>query len=324
MQFVGCEGLFGSMQDTRHIYDEDLTGLSKKDWLTKLESLTEEHGYFSELGRKHYASFVENSTTLFVTFENLQGIQVLSDDAHPIGWDMIRVANWSHLAMISDGDTWFRDEHVYAYFDRMVDDGFFDEFEQVIFYGAGPCGYAAAAFSVVAPGSTVLTVQPQATLDPAIAGWDERFAEERRRDFTSRYGYAPDMMDAAGQGFVIYDPCVTLDAMHAALFTAPNVTKLPVRHLGATIQTQLMDMQALYKTIALASVGRLNRESFAKLMRARRDHPPYLRNLLARLDADDRSGLARMLCANVSRRLNAPKFARRLRELESGGVDAAE
>jgi hypothetical protein len=43
-----------------------------------------------------------------------------------------------------------------------VDDGFFDEFEQVIFYGSGSSGYAAAAFSVAAPGATVIAVQPQA------------------------------------------------------------------------------------------------------------------------------------------------------------------
>ena len=320
------------MQDTRHIFEQSLAGLSKQDWLAKLETLTETCGYFSALGSRHCASFVENSTTLFVTFETIQGIQVLSEDAQPMGWHMAKASGWSHLALVSDGDTWFRDDHVYAYFDHMVDDGFFDEFEQVIFYGAGPCGYAAAAFSVVAPGSIVVMIQPQATLDPAIAGWDERFIEDRRRDFTSRYGYAPDMLDAASRGYVIYDPRVALDAMHAALFTAHNVAKLPLRNMGATIQTQMMDMQVLYKTVALAAVGRLTRESFGKVMRARRDHPPYLRNLLSRLEAEDRTTLARLLCANVVTRLNAPKFVRRMRELEerdetgqtNGGIDAAE
>ena len=50
------------------------------------------------------------------------------------------------------GDTWFRDNRVYGYFDRLIADGFFEDFDTVIFYGAGSCGYAAAAFSVAAPG----------------------------------------------------------------------------------------------------------------------------------------------------------------------------
>jgi hypothetical protein len=50
--------------------------------------------------------------------------------------------------------------------------GFFDDFDQVVFYGAGQCGYAAAAFSVATPGATVVAIQPQATLDPRVTEWD--------------------------------------------------------------------------------------------------------------------------------------------------------
>ena len=77
--------------------------------------------------------------------------------------------------------------------------GFFDDFDHVVFYGAGPCKYAAAAFSVAAPAATVDAIQPQTTLDPRITDWDDRYMKMRRTDFTSRYGYAPDMLDAAEQ-----------------------------------------------------------------------------------------------------------------------------
>ena len=64
----------------------------------------------------------------------------------------------------------------------------------------------------------------------------------RRLDFTSRYGYAPDMLDAAGKAFVLYDPMDRLDAMHAALFARPNVTLLRLRHMGAALQGALLRM----------------------------------------------------------------------------------
>ncbi|MDG1103479.1 MAG: hypothetical protein P8N75_08935 [Ascidiaceihabitans sp.] len=117
----------------------------------------------------------------------------------------------------------FTIQMVYSYFDRLDDDGIFDDFDHVIFYGAGPCEYAAAAFSVAAPGATVVAIQPQATLDPQITEWDDRYVKMRRADFSSRYGYAPDMLDAAEQAYVIYDPCERLDAAHAAMFTRSNV-----------------------------------------------------------------------------------------------------
>ena len=136
---------------------------------------------------------------------------------------MFKKNGWSHLSIISDGDTSFHDPKVYSYFDRLDDDGIFDDFDHVVFYGAGPCEYAAAAFSVATPGATVVAIQPQATLDPQITEWDDRYVKMRRADFSSRYGYAPDMLDAAEQAYVIYDPCERLDAAHAAMFTRSNV-----------------------------------------------------------------------------------------------------
>ena len=178
---------------------------------------------------------------------------------------------WSSLSVMSDGQSWFRDREVYAYFDDLIDDGFFEEFDNVVFYGAGPCGYAAAAYSIAAPGARVLALQPQATLDPRVAEWDERFIRQRRLDFTSRYGYAPDMIDAAQEAFVIYDPEELEDAMHAALFTRPNVHKLRLRHAGGALQFSLRNMKILSRLIALGGTGRLTPEIFAKLARARRE-----------------------------------------------------
>ncbi len=304
------------MQDTYHVFDEPLSGLGTAEWLAKLRDVTERHGQFTQLGQQHFSAFIPGGTTLLVTFETVQGIRALDEDAQPLGWELSKALKWSHLAIVSHGDTWFREDTVYRYFDALIDEGFFDEFDTVLFYGAGPCGYAACAFSVAAPGATVLAIQPQATLAPEICEWDDRFVEERHRDFTTRFGYAPDMIDAAKQVFVIYDPTVSLDAMHAALFTKPHVTKLPIRHLGATVQTHLMEMQVLFRLMAQAGAGKLTRARFAKLLRARREYPPYLRNLLARVDAAERTDLTIMLCKSVTRRMKAPKFLRRLSELE--------
>ena len=297
--------------------DETLAGLDAGAWRKRLARITEEHGTFEELGASHVSCLIEDGTTLLVTFETEQDIRALDEEAQPIGWEMVKSLGWSSLALIGDGETWFRDDAVYDHVDRMIDDGFFDGFERVLFYGAGSCGYAAAAFSVAAPGATVLAIQPQATLTPEIAGWDHRFGAARARDFTTRFGYAPDMIDACDHCFLVYDPLVALDAMHAALFTRPNVTKLPIRRIGAEAQTRMMEMQVLHRLLARAGNGQLSRPGFARLMRARRSHPPYLSHLLAQLEAAGRDDLALRLCRNVSQRMTAPRFERRMRDLEA-------
>lgn len=305
------------MQDAPQHLTTPLSGLTKAEWLTRLADAAEDAGHFAPLGRRHLAAFVENGNTLLVSFETLQGIRSLTEDARPIGWQAAAEFGWSTLCLVSDGDTWFRNPRVYGYVDQLIDDGFFEEFERVLFYGAGPCGYAAAAFSVASPGARVLAIQPQATLDPRVTEWDERFTDMRRTSFTDRYGYAPDMLDAAQAAHVIYDPEVELDAMHTALFTRPNVSKHRLRYMGGAIQGELIEMEVLLPLLDAAATDTLDTLSFARTMRARRDHPPYLRGILAAVDRQNRPWLATMLCRNVLSRLEtAPRFSRRLKALE--------
>jgi len=201
---------------------------------------------------------------------------------------------------------------VFGYFDQLIDDGFFEQFDTVIFYGAGSCGYAAAAYSVAAPGARVLAIQPQATLDPRVAEWDDRFLAMRRTAFDSRFGYAPDMLDAAEAAFVLYDPDIELDAMHAALFTRSNVTKFRMRYLGPQMDASLMRMNVLLRCLAQLSTGKLNRLSLARLYRARRDMGGYQYNLLKATLRDDRHLLTKLLASAVLDRRDTPPFRKAL------------
>ncbi len=304
------------MTDQMPTLSTSLVDLPKQEWLQTVAQIADEDGYVQQLGKHHFATFIEEGTTLLVTFETLQGMHALSDLAQPLGWEMLRDHGWSHLCIASDGDTWFRDKAVYGYFDRLIDDGFFDEFDTVVFYGAGPCGYAAAAYSVAAPAAKVVVIQPQATLDPRITEWDDRFTDLRRLDFTSRYGYAPDMLDAADQTYILYDPCEQLDAMHAALFSRPNVTKFRMRFMGDALQTDLLEMRQLAPLLVAAAQGELTEAFFASLYRARRTYRPYLRNLLAALEGNGRENLAITLCENVTGRMRARRFAAKLNQLQ--------
>jgi hypothetical protein len=305
------------MQDLENSMEKSLAGLKPGAWKEQLIAQADENGMHQQLGDKHFATFIDQKSTLLVTFETMQGIRALSETAQPFGFEMVRTLGWSHLCVVSDGDTWFRDPLIYGFFDQLVDDGFFEEFDKVVFYGAGPCGYAAAAYSVASPGATVVVVQPQATLDPRMSEWDDRFPDIRRTSFSDRYGYAPDMLDAADSAFVIYDPRQELDAMHATLFERPNVSRLRMPNMGGALQTRMVEMHILFRILTLAGIDKLSPAAFHTLYRARRDNAPYLYALRARLEADDRHYLLAMLYRNVTNRMKAPKFSRLLKALEA-------
>jgi len=284
------------MLDNPNAFKKPLADLAWGAWCDQAAEIIEEEGSLHPLGDDHAALFVEEGRTLLVTFETYGSIQENSEKAHPMGWEMVMALGWSHLCLVSNGETWFRDGRVYGYFDRLIDDGFFDEFDQVIFYGAGSCGYAAAAYSVASPGAKVLLLQPQATLDPRVTEWDTRYMHMRRTAFDDRYGYAPDMLDAAEKAYVIYDPEIEYDAMHAALFTRPNVEKFRVRYVGENIQSMLLEMNILLRILAQFSANKLNLRTMGKLYRARMSNIKYLNQVLERLKKSKRFALMINLC----------------------------
>ncbi len=297
------------------IINTNLTDLKPNAWLGQIDEICDDLGFFEQLGTRHFAAFLGIGRKLLVTFENAQDVRAHNPDAEPRGFAYARHDGWSHLALLSEGESWFRDPAIYAFFDRLTDDGFFDDFERIVFHGTGSGGYAAAAFSVAAPGATVIALQPQATLDAQVTGWDKRFKAQRRINFRGRYGYAPDMIDAAEKVFVAYDPMQRLDAVHAMLFQNPNVSLLPCPFLGKALD-QAFDRLSIHDVLLkLAMEGSLDQRRFAELLRARRYDPAYAQNLVTHLVKSGHHGLAKIICDYMLRRGHSTFFDKLRAEL---------
>lgn len=299
----------------------DFTGLEKEEWFDALDELAEELGHFEPLGAQHVAAFIEAGPKLVVTFESYSDIVANSPKRLPRGFQFTEHHGWSHLAIISHEQSWFRCKRIYQYFDRLIDDGFFEDFEQVLFYGSHQGAYAASAYSVAAPGARVLALRPVATQDPEIAGWDRRYPAARRESFNGRYGYAPDMLDAANHGYLVFDPRDDLDAMQSALFTRPHVSRLRTPFLNDKVEVALSLMDILNPLVEQAMDGTLTRESFATLYRARRDYMPYLRTLVQMFTDAGQPQRAAAVCRFVLSRHHRPFFARALARIEESQND---
>lgn len=282
------------------------------DWLQLIEDIGEDNGYFEPLGPDHSAIFIDKGPVLLVTFEAIPDVRGHKTSDVPLGWRLAEQKNWSQLCILSHQDTWFRHRALYGFFDRLVDDGFFDNYDHVVFYGSGPCGYGAAAYSVAAPGATVIALNPQATLDPRVAEWDARFEHMRRVSFSDRYGYAPDMLEAADRAIVLYDPEIAEDSAHAALFTRPNVTKIRCRYLGDEIEKFLLNSKSLPPLIDKAMAGRLTPDDFYRQLRKRRSYMPYLQRFLGAVEEQQRPFLTALTCRSVLTRIDSPGLRRKL------------
>jgi hypothetical protein len=301
---------------TVEIYDAS-EAQSDADWLAIMDEIGSEAGYFSLLGKAHSAFFSDQGRVLLVSFETLSGIRAAGGGQMPLGYQIAAPRGWSSLTLVAHADTWFRDPSVWGYIDRLIDDAFFEDFDRVVFYGAGMGGYAAAAFSVAAPGATVLAIAPQASLSPEVAEWDRRFPAARRADFDSRFGYAPEMVDGAAQVYVLYDPWQQVDAVHAAMFRGAQVAKLRARHIGRDPQAEMARLGILRPLIDAACTGTLEPNRFYRLWRARRDHAHFLGRLVARVQGQNRPRRLVMVLRAALARVDHPRLRAALTEAEA-------
>ena len=307
--------------DTIEIFDAG-EAESDADWLAIMDEIGEEAGYFEPLGSHHSAFFSDMGTVLLVSFETVQGIRGAGGGQMPLGYQIAAPRGWSSLSIIADGPTWYRDRAVYGYFDRLIDDAFFEDFDHVVFYGAGMGGYGAAAFSVSAPGSTIVALAPQATLDTDSAEWDRRFMKARRLDFTSRFGFAPDMAEGSERVFIVYDPVQQVDAVHAALFRGSHVTKLRARNIGRDPQAELARIDALHPLIDTACQGTLTDRAFFRLWRARRDNVHYLGRLIGRIQSQNRPARLLRALRIANQRADHPQLKQALARAEAAAASA--
>lgn len=294
----------------------------RDSWLGLMAQIGAEEGFLQPIGPRHWAFFVDDGPTLLVSFETIEQARARPGQM-PLAHDLAAAKGWSHLCLISDGQTWYRDPAVYAHFDGLVDDAYFENFDRVLFFGAGPQSYAACAFAVAAPGAQVLVLNPVATLDPAQAGWDDRHRHDRRLDFTSRYGYAPDMVDGSAQVTVLHDPNLKVEAMHAALFRSSFARILPVRFGGADLEQTLSRLGVLRDVVITAMEGKLTATRFARFWRKRRDDSTYLKTLLQVVADSGNRRREIWLCSNVATRLKSHRFRKRLADLTAKGVAKA-
>lgn len=302
----------------------DLSGTSEEAWQLGLRDYVRASGDYIALDDAHVVLQAGDGDKLLVTFEHAADIRKNNERAMPFGLSAAEALGVCVVTVLCLQPTWYRAPAVYEFFDALTDDGVFEDFDHVLFYGVGMGGYGAAAFSVAHPGSDVIVVSPQATLDPRVTEWDPRFPSMRKRSFTDRYGFAPDMCGASRHTLVLYNPDEDLNAMHAALFARPGITRFRCRHMGRNIHGALADLDILHQVMALGLEAQLDLLSFAQLYRRRRDYAPYLRALLSETEDQDRPKLTLWLAGSVLPRKNMPRMRRALERLSADAQSAAE
>ena len=203
------------------------------------------------------------------------------------------------LGVLAGGWTWYREKWVSDQFDKLKKEGFFKQFDRVVFYGASMGGYAACTFSAAAPGCDIVAISQQSTVDKDIVPWESRYKVVWDRDFSGKYSDAAKVSKKANKVSILYDPYEPLEAQHAARFTGKNVQHLRTPLLGHRLGSSLNQMGILSPIILGALDGSLTSEEYYKFLRTRKTSPHYQRELFKKAADKGHKDFARSMGKHI-------------------------
>jgi len=275
------------------------------DWFAEIHTGGARQGFYTRLEHHAVICIRRDPARLVVTFDNLSNVNDLSPAREPWAYRFVRENGCSHLSVMARRKDWYRCPQLIAYLEKLSADGVFAEFGQVWLTGTSMGGFAALAFASLAPGATVISFNPQTTLDETLVPWEDRFGMGRARDWSLPYSDAAFEIDEAERVFVLYDPFFPPDRRHVERLDGDNVTRLKTWCSGHFSLVFLRRANLLKPVMQHALDGTLTPAVFYTLYRERRALPWYRKALQTNLQERGHDKLARIV---------SPAFRRLRRE----------
>ncbi|ATF17743.1 Glycosyl transferase family 2 [Phaeobacter gallaeciensis] len=255
---------------------------------------------------------------LVVTFDNIHVVQQKEGQRWPWGYKLLsQTLGCSVLGVIGAKRNWFRSSFVHDGFDHLRDSGFFEQFDEVLFYGASMGAYGALTYSQCAPGAKVFAIAPQTTLDRRILPDDNRWGWTARLDWDDRYADAAKATHLADDVVVLYDPYFAPDVDQVNRLHGDNIRKLRMPFFGHQLPQALANMEILKPMLSEICEGRLTSDRFYKLLRARRDLPRYQHDLLMKAEEKNHRKLAIQVCEYTLKKRDAKNIRNSLERLRA-------
>tara|TARA_R100000935_G_scaffold35531_1_gene56260 strand:- start:1208 stop:4474 length:3267 start_codon:yes stop_codon:yes gene_type:complete len=236
-------------------------------------------GFYWE-GDNNALYFEPGSKRLVVTFDNVHTAR-LQEQRWPWGHALItQQLGCAVLGVMSKDRGWFRHDFVHDSFDKLRDTGWFEQFDEVLFYGASMGGFGALTYARSCPGANILAIEPQTTLDPDILPKDLRWPWTQKLDWKNRYKDASEGTATAKNVVVISDPYFDLDRAHVERLSGENIKHLNIPFFGHKVAQPLMIMGNLKRLLADMTRGTYNADEYYRLLRNRHDLPRFQHSLI--------------------------------------------
>ncbi len=216
--------------------------------------------------------------TLFVVFDGSKPANKPEPwQRYPWGGEFLLRQGFSVIGVKAKNADWYRGEELHKFFRDAAFQELVSSHKRVFFYGTSMGGFAALVFSQIAPGCTVLSLNPQTTLDPAKVPWENRYPEGLAQDWGGDFADAADALGVQGRVYVVYDPLWEADKRHIKRLPQDKIVRLKIPFLQHDLAGHLSNMNLLKDIVLHLAAGDIE-HWFPRALRARKDYALYKSN----------------------------------------------
>ena len=226
----------------------------------------------------YFVDFLDNGDRLIITFESSHPANnPVWPDGKRLAWGMkfFARAGFSVIGIKAIHNDWYRGPELQKFFETLVVEGFFERFSQITFYGGSMGGFGALSLSATVPGSTIIALNPQSSLDPEVVPWEDRFTEGRSAGWSGPLADAAITSLKAAKIWVCYDPFLQNDVRHIRRLPSDKLIELKLPGVGHSTPIALSRMGILNVVVLDIINGNMTASRFAQLSRCRRDILSY-------------------------------------------------
>ena len=263
---------------------------SSREWVENLEDYVEHvlEGKVDYIDEKNTSLFVKRSEVLLIVFESAQEVLRRNNARLPTAWEIACAENWSYLAVVSELPGWPQGGAIAAYFSELKARRSLDHFTSVVLLGIKGGSGAAYLSGQHFKNATAVIIQPESVAKP-----DEQSVAYEYQQPLSNFS------DAGTKLIVAHDPLV----QGAPPFLSLADIEIRCRHFGTKTDQFLRAFEVTPKLLKMAVNDTYNELEIYQLLRKRKHFRSYWRNVLSKIDLNQRPWLATVLCQNVLRLL---------------------
>jgi hypothetical protein len=119
-------------------------------------------------------------------------------------------------------------------------------------------------------------------------------------------------VEAVHKLYVLFDPAIVEDAIHAVLFDIPNSENIPPPLMSQHIEDMLINQELFTTLISNVSADLISRQSLLRLLKIHKLYLPYLRILLSKMDTAGKFMMSELVFYHTLRHYNAHQFCMHL------------